>query len=205
MKRTEPSRSTEKTRGQAHVLEGIVAALLILTSVIFALQVTAVTPLTASTANQHLQTQGAGTVSGLLVAADDRGTLRDTVLYWNESASRFHNSGAEEQYTDSIPTEFGSTLESTVSPKGLIYNVNVLSVNTAGQVREHQMLHQGEPSDQAVSITRSVTLYDDDRLRDENGSQTDQTVGNTTAYFASEVSEGPLYNVVRIEVVVWRV
>ena len=93
-------------RGQAHVLEGIVAAMLILTSVIFALQVTAVTPLTASTANQHLQTQGSGTAAGLLAAADQRGTLRDTILYWNETGGRFHDSGDSAQYADVIPTEF---------------------------------------------------------------------------------------------------
>lgn len=198
-------RSTEADRGQAHVLEGIAAALLILTSIVFALQVTAVTPLTASTANQHLQTQSAGSVSGLLAVADERGTLRDTVLYWNETGSRFHDSGGEETYTDTLPTAFGSTLEATLSPKGLIYNVNVLSVTDAGQQRVHQILHQGEPSDHAVSVTRTVTLYDDDHLRDETGSRTAQTVGNTTGYFAPDVSEGPLYNVVRVEVVVWRV
>lgn len=205
MKRQHSTHSADNTRGQAHVLEGIAAALLILTSVVFALQVTAVTPLTASTANQHLQTQGAGTVSGLLVAADEGETLRDTILYWNESGSRFHDSGTDEQYTDTIPTAFGSTLESTLSPKGLIYNVNVLSVNTAGTQRAHRVLYQGAPSDHAVSITRTVTLYDDDQLRDAHQSQTAQTLENTTGYFARDVSEGPLYNVVRIEVVVWRV
>ncbi len=194
-----------RDRGQAHVLEGIAAAMLIFTSVIFALQVTAVTPLTASTANQHLQTQGAGTAAGLLAAADERGTLRETVLYWNETGTRFHDSGDSGQYSDIIPTEFGSTLESAFREKGMVYNVNVLYLNAEKSQRERRVLHQGEPSDHSVSVTHTVTLYDDDRLRHADGSVSAQTVENTTGYFAGNVDEGPLYNVIRIEVVVWRV
>lgn len=194
-------------RGQGHVLEGIAAALLILTSVIFALQVTAVTPLTASTANQHLQTQAAGATSGLLAAAEKRGTLREAVLYWNESASQFHKTSRDGQYADRIPEElqFGTTLESSLSSRGLIYNVNLLYANTEGNQRERRLLHQGEPTDHAVSVTRTVTIYDDDRLLNEDGTISETTVGEVPGFFAPNVSEGPLYNVVQVEVVVWRV
>lgn len=199
-----PSRDG-KNRGQAHVLEGIAAAMLVLASVIFALQVTAVTPLTASTANQHLQTQGAGTAAGLLAAADERGTLRETVLYWNETETRFYDSGVSRTYADTIPTAFGSTLEAAFREKGMIYNVNLLYLNSDETQRERQLLHQGEPSDHAVTAIQTVSLYDDDRLRYENETASPQTIGNSPGYFAGDVAAGPLYNVVRVEVVVWRV
>ncbi|MDZ7851032.1 MAG: hypothetical protein U5K70_09690 [Halodesulfurarchaeum sp.] len=196
---------TGRDRGQAHVLEGIAAALLVLTSVIFALQVTAVTPLTASTANQHLQTQGSGTASGLLAAADERGTLRETVLYWNETGNRFHDSGDSAQYAAVVPTEFGSTLEAAFRDRGMVYNVNLLYLSADQTQRERKLLHQGDPSDHAVSVTRTVVLYDDDRLRDENETPSNRTVSDADSYFARDTADGPLYNVIRVEVVVWRV
>ncbi|MFP4530473.1 MAG: hypothetical protein ACLFNC_04195 [Halodesulfurarchaeum sp.] len=196
---------TGRDRGQAHVLEGIAAALLVLTSVIFALQVTAVTPLTASTANQHLQTQGAGTASGLLAAADERGTLRETVLYWNETGTQFHDSGEAATYADTVPTAFGSTLEAAFRDRGIVYNVNLLYLTADRTQRERQLVHQGDPSDHAVSVTRTVVLYDDDRLRYANETASNRTVSEAPSYFAGDISEGPLYNVVRVEVIVWRV
>lgn len=196
---------TGRDRGQAHVLEGIAAAMLVLTSVIFALQVTAVTPLTASTANQHLQTQSAGTASGLLAAADERGTLRETVLYWNETGNQFHDSGDAATYADTVPTEFGSTLEAAFREQGMVYNVNLLYLTADRTQRERQLVHQGDPSDHAESVTRTVVLYDDDRLRYANETASNRTVSEAASYVARDISEGPLYNVVRVEVVVWRV
>ncbi|MFB6085553.1 MAG: hypothetical protein ABEJ84_01890 [Halodesulfurarchaeum sp.] len=191
-------------RGQAHVLEGIAAAMLILTSVIFALQVTAVTPLTASTANQHLQTQSAGTAVGLLAAADERGTLGDTVRYWNESAVRFHDSGESATYTTAIPTEFGSTLEAAFRKRGIVYNVNLLYLTEGHTQRERTLLYQGDPSDHAAIATETVVLFDDDRLLYANGTVSNRTLTEVDSYFARDSSGGQLYNVIRVEVVVWR-
>ena len=196
--------TTQDERGQAHVLEGIAAAMLVLTSVIFALQVTAVTPLTASTANQHLETQAAGATAGVLATADEQGTLRETVLYWNDSGSRFHDAGPQGQYAARVPTEFGDTLEAAFRDRGMVYNVNMLYLNDAGDVREIQMLHQGDPSDHAVRVTRTVVLYDSDTLRAADENSTGVAVADSNRYFASNVEEGPVYNVIRVEVVVWR-
>jgi hypothetical protein len=195
----------DASRGQAHALEGIAAALLILTSVIFALQVTAVTPLTASTASQHLQTQGAGVTEGALATAAERGALNDQVLYWNESAGQFYATGESGTYGTTPPTEFGTILDRTLAEAGLIYNVNVLYLTSVGDQRVRPVVHQGEPSDQAVTVTRTVTLYDDDRLRAADESPSGTTLADADGFFINDLARGPLYNVVRVEVVVWQV
>ncbi|APE95726.1 DUF7288 family protein [Halodesulfurarchaeum formicicum] len=206
MSRNEP-RTRFGDRGQAHALEGIAAALLVLASLTFALQVTAVTPLTASTASQHLQTQGSGVANGVLVTADEADELKETVLYWNESASppRFYDAGTGETYAGPPPTAFGDRLVATLGETGMVYNVNLRYLSSTGDQRVRTLVDQGNPSDQAVTASRTVVLYDDDQLRAADGSRTDRTVSETSGYFAHDTAPGPLYNVIRVEVVVWRV
>jgi hypothetical protein len=49
-----------------------------------------------------------------------------------------------------------------------------------------------------------VTLYDDDVLYAADNTPTTHTLENSTTFYASDVSPGPLYNVLEVEVVVWR-
>lgn len=196
----------DETRGQAHTLEGIAAAILVLASVIFALQVTAVTPLTASTASQHIENQQEGAAAGLLATADEKGALRSMVLYWNESGSSFHNiSGNESFYTrSSPPTEFGDLLNETFAQQGIAYNVNLLFLTQDGEQRERSLIYLGRPSDHSVTVRASVPLYDDDHIIDADHSQNATTVADAT-YFAPDVSpESHLYNVIEVEVILWR-
>ena len=192
-------------RGQAHVLEGIVGAILVVTSVIFALQVTAVTPLTASTANQHLQTQNSGVAADLLASADNRGTLGETVKYWNDSAGQFHGTGESGIYQDSIPTTFGRSLESGLGQSGTVYNVDLWYLNGENQPRQVSVLDQGTPSDHAVTVTRTVVLTDTDRLLRADETESGTTLEDADRYPVPDVHAGPIYNVIRVEVVAWRV
>ena len=74
-------------RGQIYTLEAVIAAVLLVSSLVFALQVTAVTPLSASTSNQHIENQQRASASGVLTAAEEAGILQDAVLFWNDSDS----------------------------------------------------------------------------------------------------------------------
>nr|WP_267163201.1 hypothetical protein [Halovenus salina] len=77
-------------RGQALTLEAVVGAILMLAAIGFALQMTAVTPLSASTSSQHIENQLQSTSEGVLDTAADTGALREAVLYWNETTGEFH-------------------------------------------------------------------------------------------------------------------
>jgi hypothetical protein len=217
----------EVSRGQAHTLEAIAAAILLLGGVVFALQSSVVTPLTASTASQHIENQQGEVAEGLLVAAADNGTLKDVVLYYGNSTScrggQFHNTscptGVGRPYANGgPPLSLGDSLNRTFLDRGIAYNVRLHYTNENGGTDTIRMVYVGRPSDNAVTASRTVTLYDDDRLLHPNGSRSSTTVGEadvtscTSAgvsecreFFAPDAAPGdPLYNVVEIEVVIWR-
>lgn len=204
------------TRGQAFTLEGVAAAVLLLASLVFALQVAAVTPNSGSTANPAVGTQQAWVASDLLAAAGDDETLRATVLHWDETQETFHGAQDFGYYvagrdTDGDPrTAFIGQLEDNVYDRGFAYNLDVVYLTPGGSERI-PVLNRGTPSDDAVRAVQYVTLYDDDELRnsDESLSGTqlyDSVTGQRAAFYAPDVdADGPLYNVLRVEVTVWRV
>jgi hypothetical protein len=195
-------------RGQAHTLEGVIAAILLLSSLTFALQVTAVTPLSASTSSQHIENQQQSVAEGVLSVAAEDDYLKDAVLFWNTSEERFHNATRGYYVNDPPPNEFGETLSMAYGGRGLAYNVYVSHQTDGGTWVDKRMLYRGRPSDNAISATRTVTLYDSDCLVDANN-ETDTTscLSDSSVaddFYADDVSSTGLYNVVRVEVVVWR-
>ncbi|WP_254537780.1 DUF7288 family protein [Halomarina litorea] len=209
-------------RGQAHTLEAVVTSMLLLTSLVFALQVTAVTPLSASTSSQHIENQQQATAEGLLEIASREGALKPALLYGNDSADGrddgrfgFHETSGEAFYTNDPPTNrFGALLDRTFGGEGLAYNVFVVYQTAGGDTARLRMVYQGEPSDNAVVATTLVTLYDGDVLHEPeaDGDSTDvaRPTGTTLAgagdeFYALDANpDSPVFNVVRVEVVVWR-
>jgi len=199
-------------RGQAHTLEAVVGAVLLLTAIAFALQVTVVTPLSASTSSQHIEGQQRAVAQGVLASAAEEGALQEAVLYLNETTGEYHNTIAGGYYTNA-PAElrFGEMLERAFSEPGIAYNVYVSYQTVNGGINEDPIIQQGTPSDNAVSATRTIVLRDDDRLIDENGDVTDTTLAEAgdAVDINDPIADAPrangVYNVVRIEVIAWRI
>ncbi len=191
-------------RGQAFTLEAFTAGIVILGGVVFALQVTAVTPLTASTSSQHIENQQQHLAGGLLDSAIENESLHTVLLYWNDSDGRFYKTGADNgYYTLGGPadTTFGAMLNRTFGDRGIAFNVNVIYLRTNGGIASEEMVNSGIPSENAASARRTVTLYDNDNLT----GPTTTTVKNSTTFYAPDVAtDSNLYNVLRVEVVVWR-
>lgn len=199
-----------RNRGQALTLEAVTAGLLLLAAVGFALQMTAVTPLSASTSSQHLENQLESTGEGLLASTAETGSLKTAVLYWNETRG-FHNNTGEESYywSGDPPNEFGAALNETYGDRNIAYNVIVHYQTADGSMERQRMVYQGEPSDHAVSASQTITLVDDDRLVDYDGSLGPELWTNNDFYAPDAGTEAtddrPLYNVVRVEVIAWRI
>jgi hypothetical protein len=198
----------ERERGQAHTLEGVVAALILLSAVVFALELTAVTPLSASTSSQHIENQQEATARGVLGAAAESGALKRTLLFWDESNGRFWDSTdqTEDDYfeTKSPPTAFGEMLNRSFDSRGIAYNV-YLRFNASGDAGVKRLVYQGRPSDNAVSASRPVTLYRTDKLHDDNEQPTGTNVSDSTTFYAEDRTGSSVYKVVHVEVVVWRI
>ena len=193
-------------RGQAYTLEAVIASVLLVSSLVFALQVTAVTPLSASTSNQHIENQQRASASGVLTTAQKAGGLKEAVLYWNDSdsAERYHGAGQLGYYTnDYPPNKFGNITARAFDGRGLAVNV-LIHYNESKE--PSRMVYRGAPSDNAVSASRTVTIYNDDNLTAPPPSN--QTTAGKADNFADVVPPASggtsVYNVVRVEVTVWR-
>ena len=198
-----------ESRGQAHTLEGLVAGLVILSAVVFALEMTAVTPLSASTSSQHIENQQEATARGVLAAAAENGSLKQTLLFWNETGERFWNASetsASNYYTtDPPPTEFGRMLNRSFDREGIAYNVYLRYDGSDGPRTVQRLVYQGRPSDNAVRATRPVVVYKNDSLYDHNEDWTETNVTDASTLYLPDASSSSVYNVVRVEVVVWRI
>lgn len=210
-------------RGQAFTLEAIVAGILLLTSLVFALQVTAVTPLSSSTSSQHIENQQQAVAEGVLATSGDAGALKRLALFWDDSGGQFWCADAGDYYTSRRPdTGFGERIEAAFGGSGVAYNVYITYETDTGETREN-LIYRGEPSDNAVSAARQVTLYDSDTLTrpvdtDGDGNRCDdgdegyanEVVSTSTqigpgTFYADETStSSDVYNIVRVEVVAWR-
>lgn len=199
--------SPRSERGQAFTLEAFVASLVLLSALIIAFSSTTVTPLTASTSNPNIETQQAALVDGLLESAVSNGSLRTAVLFWNETSGQFYGAGPDGDLPNGGPSnEFGHLLNRTLGDRRIVYNVNVRYVAVNETVVSKRMVHMGQPSDSSIRSTKLVTLYDNDRLFSKHSIQTNTTLTNSTSFYAPDVdSGGPMYNVIQVEVIAWRV
>ncbi|WP_255195952.1 DUF7288 family protein [Halorarius litoreus] len=197
------------SRGQAFTLEGFVAALLLLATVAFVLNATAVTPLSSSTSSHHVESQGEALVAGVLDSAAANESLRPTLLYWNDSTGQYHGATVAGTYTNcALPTEFGALVTRTLYDQGWACNVNVRYLNSSNGttvLTVRPVVDSGTPSDNAVRAVRTVTLYDDEVLYNETSGETNTTLASASTFYVPDADPSSgLYAVVEVEVVVWR-
>ncbi|MFB6223995.1 MAG: hypothetical protein ABEH86_10055 [Haloarcula sp.] len=192
-------------RAQAYTLEAFVAALVLLGAVVFALQATAVTPQSASTASETHQQQLERAGHGALDDAVADGSLRRTVLYWDSSTETFHGlESYESAYANAaLPTAFGAKLNRSFGATGIAYNVNIRYRQPSGASKTRAVVDSGTPSDDAVRVVELLTLYDDDVLSTESEAPGDETLTNASFYAPDSAPDSGVYNVVTVEVVLW--
>jgi len=194
-----------RSRGQVHTLEAFTAALLVVSGVLFALQATAVTPLTASTSNQHIENQHQTAAADVLSAAAENGTLRSAVTFWNPADSAFVGAGGRGFYANGgPPNAFGAALNDTfgdlsTAGRRIAYNVEVRYRTADNETRKQTMVYMGSPSDNAATATRTVALADDTPLSGASG-----TVSSAEFYAPDAAPNASFYNVMEVRIVVWQ-
>jgi hypothetical protein len=104
-------------------------------------------------------------------------------------------------------------LEETFDERGYIYNVDVVyrPKHLSNGTQRVPMVDRGTPSEQAVTASYTVTLYDNQTLTARNASQNVElwqydtnATNNVDGYYPiPDAVDGPVYNVVEVQVVVW--
>lgn len=200
--------NTFSNKGQAFTLEGVVASMLVISvALIFSLQITAITPLSASTSSQHIENQQAELAQGTLETAS-RDELAQMLLYWNESAGKFYNSDPDGVYRVEPPNiEFPQRYNSILIEKGIGVNIKLTYYNNATTYSDTntQYFSSGQASDHAYTVERTVPIYEDDPIYDSSGTPSAQNVTQTNFYLDNVYEGSELYNTVTIKFTVWRI
>ncbi|RAW45735.1 hypothetical protein DQW50_07485 [Halorubrum sp. 48-1-W] len=206
-------------RGQAHTLEAFVAAMLLVAGLTFALQATAVTPLSASTSNQHIENQQRAAATDLLETSAANGDLREAVLDWHPGNATTDPPGFDPRSEERTyyseggpPNAFGDALDRAFLERRIAFNVHVYyHVDSTGYddapVKRQDMVYMGTPSDNAVTARRTVTVSNDTTLS-ASGFE-DRTLSAVAsdpdeAFYAPPVDDGPTYNHLEVRITTWR-
>jgi len=194
--------------GQAFTLEGVVASMLLISvALIFSLQITAITPLSASTSSQHIENQHAELAQGALETAE-REELIQMLLYWDSSSSKFHNSDSDGEYRVDAPNvEFAQEVDRVLINQGIGVNIDLTYYNNRTTYSDTTINYftSGEPSDHGHTVERSVPIYENDPIYDSTGNPTSQNVTETDFYLENINEDSELYNIVVIKFTVWRI
>ncbi|WP_167879437.1 hypothetical protein [Methanococcoides sp. NM1] len=186
---------------QMHTLEAIMAATIMVAILLFAVQATSLTPLTSSTANAHIESQIYIMGQDMLTALDhapygQNSDLKNEIINWNGEMYVWNgtNYQSDDNKSNSLNGTVVDMLELVAVENGIAHNIQ-FSYSTASG-RENYYIYNGDPSDNAVIISRKVLLSDSD-------------VGNTTFYETTTSipdidTTTALYNIVDVKLTLWR-
>lgn len=192
---------------QLHTLEALMTLLLVIGVIIYTVQATSLTPLTSSTANAHIESQlqiiGQDMLNSLDYAEYGQDSpLKKDILDWNgaqytwNSVQYFANTNREldpsEKVLDSSTTEILKTVAIT---RGIAHNVEFSWIDEVGAMRSMPYIYNGEPSDNAVIITKRVLFSDSDM----NTTSFRQSTGILDADDSSD-----FYNLIDVKLTLWR-
>lgn len=193
-------------RGQAFTLEGVIGAMILLTAVLFALNSAVLLPSTGETGNQAQIEQEAKDV--MQVAADE-GHLSQIARCYNTTEEQW--AWAEGEGTPAAPPEnaLGNMTEETFGDRDRSYNIEVKYANNTDPER---LVYQGASTRNGVTVSRTVTLYNDQPLIENEDCDPNGVTGDdlgeldqdTTPYPISEADRDTdyIYNVVEVRLTI---
>lgn len=188
----------DDTRGQLFSIEAAFSVLLVVLMLLTLTQAIAIDPFTAATQQNNVESTAAETGENVLEVAKQKGELRAALLAYDVSTDSFEGT-TNGEYSGPPATELGDTL-SVITDAGYNYNVVLTHQRAGGGLAYHRFIYQGEPTQNSISVTETVTLYNDDELYDGQG-----TLENNSAdyVFPQVAGYNNIYNTVQIRVVIW--
>lgn len=193
-------------RGQAFTLEALVAGLLIVGALLFAMQAVVVTP---GAPGADIEPEIRQQTVDLLDIAEEEGSLSEMVRYFDNDSSQTFSGAANPTvgYGSALPdTRFGTLINETFHQRGKVVNV-IVEVPRADEVGSstHRLIYRGSPPSASTVASTTITLYSNQTLTGPNGEDTTlETAAEEGTFPISNVDpDGPLHNVVHVRVIVW--
>lgn len=188
-------------RAQMHTLEGVAAATIMLLVIVYAIDATSMTPLTSSTANVHaeaeLQVLGQDILSALDYAEPGYSSkLKNDIMGWDGNqyiwtATNYTQLKAGQILSNNLTNNLTGILYAALVKQGIAHNVVLTFLdNSTFLPISADMIYNGDPSDNAVIVSRKIVLQDSDNP----ASGTIKDIDPSTN----------LYNVVDVKLILWR-
>ena len=150
------------TRGQAFTLEGVIGAMILLTAVLFALNSAVLLPSTGETGNQAQIEQEAKDV--MQIAADEEELSKIARCYDPGQEEWFGSVETEEETGLPEDTDLHTLLKGTFTDRDRSINLEVVPASDD----DGRIVYQGASTRDGVTVSRTVTLYQDDPLMKGN-------------------------------------
>lgn len=186
-------------KAQMHTLEGVASATIMLLVIVYAIDATSLTPLTSSTANVHVESELLMLGQDILGALDYAepgydSKLKSDISVWNASEYIWSGSAYKEKSgTGILNNNLTGILNATLVGQGIAHNVDItFFVDNGTSFDSKKMIYNGNPSNNAVIISRKIALHDGDIKSPLN--QTIKDIDPVTNF----------YNIVDFKLVLWR-
>lgn len=167
-------------RAQVFTLEGILAGLVVLAGLVFALNAVVATPSGGGASDSPVDVD---LVDSLLVQMAEEGTLKDAVLAGDADGYAPGGGAFVGRYPNN---EFGRTLNDTLDSATAV-NAVVYYRDGSGDIKSKQMIYNGAPGAGAIRSSTVVTIFD----------------GDPSNFLGPKANDAGSFNVVEVEVVAW--
>ncbi len=189
-------------KAQMHTLEGVAAATIMLLVIVYAIDATSMTPLTSSTANVHVETELQVLGQDILGALDYaepgyNSKLKNDVLGWNGkeytwNGTKYMEKGNATDPQNNLTNNLTNIMNATLITQGIAHNVELTFLANNGTTYVTQrMIYNGNPSENAVIVSRKIVLQNSDTINSGNPIKDIDLSTN-------------LYNIVDVKLILWR-
>jgi hypothetical protein len=190
-------------RGQVMTLGAVVAAVLLMTGLLYAISVSPSSG-ERDVVEQLNNKQNEERVSDFVAVADKTGALKHAILSWNDGVSNWVGTPGSGYHTR-LPTsyELATPLDRIFATKGIAYNIEIEYTTSTGSTNIQRLVYQGTPGHHATVATTTYSLSDDTNLV---GPSSGQTLKSASSYFAPDANpNSQRYNTVRVIIITWQV
>jgi len=184
-------------KAQLYTIEAIACALLLVLVVIFVIKAAPMTPNSSSSSHQQIEVQLTSQGYDLLTVLDyvpegstDLSQLKQAIASWN--GMEFSGQAAVSPYGG--PTNVtANDFKEALGDAGIVYNLEVF-FNTSAGISSRPMLWNGKPSDNAVIVSKSIVLNDED-----------MAINTDLKSIIPDIDLGTkFYNIVEVKLTLWR-
>jgi len=216
----------ETSRGQALVIDALTGLVVLLGVSTIVILATGISPLAIAQPQGEIAEQDVTKeVQTVLSASDQDGSLKETVLSWDNENERFSDgetqaieSGAYFNHPD---TKFGDRLSKIEDVYGVSINVQIIPAGAGGEVEPQPLIVTTSSGSDRVVERKTITLYENDHLQSPASAHSTRSLPvNSTSADGGPITDsdtypieqgdspddnGDRYNTVTVEVVIYDV